>query len=99
VRLWLGNGHSQLVLLVQILAVGYGVNILGGSASQTGAGVGRPEFDMRSAVLLAVLSPLFALVLVQWFQVPGVAIGTSLALISAAAILLWTFHRNYVETP
>jgi len=99
VRLWLGDGHGQLILLVQILAVGYGVNILGGAASQTGAGVGRPEFDMRSSVWLAVLSPAFALVLVQRFQVQGVAVGTSLALFTAAVILLWTFHRNYVETP
>src|SRR5712671_3937863 len=99
VRLWLGDGHSQLILLVQILAVGYGVNILGGAASQTGAGVGRPEFDMRSSVWLAVLSPAFALVLVPRFQVQGVAVGTSLALFTAAVILLWTFHRNYVETP
>jgi O-antigen/teichoic acid export membrane protein len=99
VRLWLGDGHDSLVILVQVLSIGYGANILGGAASQTGAGVGRPEFDMRSALALAVLSPLLALSLVMKFQVLGVAIGTSLALIIAAVYLLATFHRNYVETP
>jgi O-antigen/teichoic acid export membrane protein len=103
VHLWLGGGneqlHQQLVVLVQILAVGYGVNILGGAASQTGAGIGRPEFDMRSAIVLALLSPALALALVFRFNVLGVAAGTSLALIVAAIYLLSTFHRNYVETP
>ena len=99
IRLWLGNGHDSLVLLIQVLAIGYGANILGGAASQTGAGVGRPEFDMRSALALAVLSPILALSLVGKFEVTGVVIGTSLALIIAAVYLLVTFHRNYVETP
>jgi len=103
VHLWLGGGneqlHQQLVVLVQILAIGYGVNILGGAASQTGAGIGRPEFDMRSAIVLAVLSPALAASFVFRFNVMGVAVGTSLALIIAALYLLATFHRNYVETP
>jgi O-antigen/teichoic acid export membrane protein len=91
--------HEQLVVLVQILAIGYGVNILGGAASQTGAGIGRPEFDMRSAIVLAVLSPALAAAFVFRFNVMGVAVGTSLALIIAAIYLLATFHRNYWETP
>jgi len=99
IRLWLGNGHDSLVLLVQVLAIGYGANILGGAASQTGAGVGRPEFDMRSALALAILSPILAISLVLRFGVAGVGVGTSLALIIAAGYLLVTFHRNYVETP
>jgi O-antigen/teichoic acid export membrane protein len=98
VRLWIGNGYGHLVILVQILAIGYGVNILGGAASQTGAGVGRPEFDMRSAILLAILSPLLSVALIFRFKVPGTAAGTSLALIIGVLYLLWAFHRNYVET-
>jgi len=98
VRLWIGDGYGHLVLLVQILAIGYGVNILGGAASQTGAGIGRPEFDMRSAILLAILSPLLSLTLIFRFQVPGVAVATALALILGVIYLLWAFHRNYVET-
>src|SRR5262249_52636734 len=58
ITLWLGAGFENSVILVQILAVGYGANVLGGPASQTGAGIGRPEFDMRSTVLLSVLNPI-----------------------------------------
>src|SRR6185503_8029093 len=50
ITLWLGHGFESSVILVQILAIGYGANVLGGAASQTAAGVGRPEFDMRSTV-------------------------------------------------
>lgn len=94
--LWLGQGFENSVILVQILAVGYGINVLGGAASQTGAGVGRPEFDMRSTVLLAILNPIFSIFLVRHYGAAGAAAGTSLALVIAAGYLLSTFHRNYV---
>jgi len=97
-RLWLGAGVEQSVLLVQILVIGYGANVLVGAASQTGAGVGHPEFDMRSTILLMVLTPLLGIMLVQEFGSVGVAAGTTLALIIAASYLLVAFHRNYLET-
>jgi O-antigen/teichoic acid export membrane protein len=96
-NLWLGNGFEDSVVLVQILAIGYGVNVLGGAASQTGAGVGRPEFDMRSTILLAILNPILSVILVRQFGAPGAAGGTSIALVIAAAYLLAAFHRNYVQ--
>jgi O-antigen/teichoic acid export membrane protein len=94
---WLGQGFESSVVLVQILAIGYGANILGGAASQTGAGIGRPEFDMRSTVLLALLTPIFGFALVREFGAAGVAAGTSLAFLLATGYLLLVFHRNYVE--
>src|SRR5688572_2349721 len=99
IRLWLGAGFEQSVPLIQILAIGYGVNVLGGTASQTGAGVGRPEFDMRSTVLLAIINPILSILLVRNFGSPGAAAGTSLALIISSLYLLVTFHRNYIEGP
>jgi O-antigen/teichoic acid export membrane protein len=94
--LWLGRGFESSVVLVQILAIGFGANILGGPASQTGAGVGRPEFDMRSTLLLAGLTPILGLILVHYFGAAGTAAGTSVALIVATGYLLITFHKNYV---
>jgi O-antigen/teichoic acid export membrane protein len=97
-RLWLGAGVEQSVLLVQLLVIGYGANVLAGAASQTGAGVGRPEFDMRGTMLLTILTPILSLSLVQRFGAAGVAAGTSMALTISAIYLLVTFHRNYLET-
>jgi O-antigen/teichoic acid export membrane protein len=99
VNLWIGSGFEQSVILIQILAVGYGINVLGGAASQMGAGIGRPEFDMRSTVVLSVLNPILSIILVQRFGAPGAAAGTTLAMVVAAAYLIVTFHRNYVEQP
>jgi O-antigen/teichoic acid export membrane protein len=98
ITLWLGRGFETSVILVQILAIGYGANVLGGAASQTGAGVGRPEFDMRSTVLMAVLNPVLSIMLVQWFGAPGAAAGTSLAFLISSVYLLLIFQRNYVRT-
>jgi O-antigen/teichoic acid export membrane protein len=96
VKLWLGAGFEQSVFLIQILAIGYGANVLGGTASQIGAGVGRPEFDMRSTILLSVVNPILSIALVQKFGAPGAAAGTCLALITATVYLLVIFHRNYM---
>jgi O-antigen/teichoic acid export membrane protein len=97
-NLWLGEGFESAVILVQILAIGYGANILGGAASQTGAGIGRPEFDMRGTALLVVLNPVLSLILTKHFNAAGAAAGSSLSLIAAAAYLVYTFHRNYAGT-
>jgi O-antigen/teichoic acid export membrane protein len=99
-RLWLGDRFDvRSVMILQILAIGYGANVLGGAASQIGAGVGRPEFDMKSTILLSVLSPILGIALVQRFGAPGAAAGTAIALIVSAVYLLVMFHRKYVETP
>jgi hypothetical protein len=98
VTFWVGNTFESSVVLVQILAIGYGANVLGGAASQTGAGVGRPEFDMRGTVLLAVLNPILSLSLVQKFGAPGAAAGTTIAFVLSTGYLLATFHRNYLST-
>ena len=98
VRVWLGKGFDQSAFLVQILAIGYGVNVLGAAASQIGAGIGRPEFDMRSTILLSITNPILSFILVLRFGAPGAAAGTSLALILAAVYLVFTFHRNYMGT-
>lgn len=96
-RLWLGNGFESSVVLVQVLAIGYGVNVMGGAASQTGAGIGHPEFDMKGTVLLTILNPILSLLLVQRFGAAGAAAGTSLALIIAAIYLVVLFHRDYLR--
>ena len=41
VNFWVGPSFESSVILVQILAIGYGVNVMGGAASQTGAGSGQ----------------------------------------------------------
>ncbi len=96
-RLWLGQGFGQSVILVQVLAIGYGINVMGGAASQTGAGVGRPEFDMKGMVLLTIVNPILSLFLVREYGAPGAAAGTSIALLVAAAYLVFLFHRDYLE--
>jgi O-antigen/teichoic acid export membrane protein len=97
VNFWIGEGFESSVILIQILAIGYGVNVMGGAASQTGAGIGRPEFDMKSTVLLTVINPILSVVLVHHFGSAGAAAGTSIALVVAAIYLLVIFHREYLE--
>jgi O-antigen/teichoic acid export membrane protein len=97
VHFWIGNGFEISVVLIQVLAIGYGMNVMGGAASQTGAGVGRPEFDMKSTVLLTVINPILSVLLVRQYGSAGAAAGTSIALVVSAVYLLVIFHREYLE--
>jgi O-antigen/teichoic acid export membrane protein len=95
--LWLGPGFEQSVVLVQVLAIGYGVNAISESATQTGSGIGRPDIDMRGAILLTILNPLLSIALILELGTPaGAALGTSIALVSSASYVVWTFHSVYV---
>jgi len=95
-HLWLGHGFEQSTAFIQLLVIGYGANIMGGPASQTAAGIGRPEFDMKSTGLRIVLSPVLGVLLVTRLGPAGAAAGGAIAMVAAAAYLIWIFHRDYL---
>jgi O-antigen/teichoic acid export membrane protein len=92
--LWLGPGFEGSAIIVRILAVGYGVNAMSAVAGQTGSGFGRPDFEMRGAILLTVVNPVLSILLIQALGVSGVALGTSLALGAGALYVVGVFHAS-----
>ena len=44
---WLGEGYVESVLVIQILALGYFINVITGVAHTSAVGMGKPEFAMK----------------------------------------------------
>lgn len=94
---WMGQGYERSVLVIQFLAFGYFANLMGGVASSMGAGVGRPEYDMRSNLILSFLNLILSVVLIIKIGFIGVVIGTTISLCISALYLLRVFHKHYLK--
>ena len=93
VDLWLGPGYSRVAFTIQILSLGYLLNILSGPGFSILNGTGRPEYGVYSSLLAAFLNLSLSLILVTQFGYYGVVIGTFLSLVIGAGIFKWVFHR------
>lgn len=93
VDLWLGPGYSRVAFTLQILSLGYLVNILSGPGFSILNGTGRPEYGVYSSLLAAFLNLTLGLILVIQFGYYGVVMGTFLSMVIAAGFFKWVFHR------
>jgi O-antigen/teichoic acid export membrane protein len=97
-ELWVGEGFTLAVLSFQILAIGYGVNVLTGMGTSMVRGIGKPEYETRYAVLTLVMQLVLSIVLVQIFGFKGVLISVLVTAVTAALYFLVTFHKMLGES-
>ena len=98
---WLGKNYelaSEAVLLVQLLTLGYYANLSTGVATGVAVGMGKPEYEMKFGVLLAVLSVSLSLLLIQWVGFYGPAIGSTISL-SICALYFYRLFHTYLKQP
>lgn len=93
VDLWLGPGYSRVAFTLQILSLGYLVNILSGPGFSILNGTGRPQYGVYSSLLAAFLNLTLGLILVIQFGYYGVVMATFLSMVIAAGFFKWAFHR------
>jgi O-antigen/teichoic acid export membrane protein len=94
-RLWVGEGFGLAVLTFQILAIGYGINVLTGMGTSMVRGMGKPEYETRYAVLTLVMQLALSIILVQVVGYRGVLISLLATAVTAALYFLLTFHRMF----
>lgn len=93
ITLWVGHGFDDAAIAVQVLALGYFFNLLAGPAAAIGAGVGRPDLQMRAWLWMAVANGSLSIVLVLTHGYRGVLVATTLSLAMGYFINLALFHR------
>jgi O-antigen/teichoic acid export membrane protein len=94
VRAWMGDGFAFAPLTVRVLAVGYLLNLLTAPAAAVGAGIGRPDIQMKAWIWMAAANIPLSIGLFRLYGYPGVLVGTSAALGTAHAFDLALFHRH-----
>jgi O-antigen/teichoic acid export membrane protein len=96
-KAWMKEGYDQSVLLIQILAPCYIINILSSIPVLIALGMERPEFQVKAALFQLVLNLLLSFFLVRTIGFSGVVIATLISLSLSSAWMIAVFHRfvNY----
>jgi O-antigen/teichoic acid export membrane protein len=98
---WLGPEYKLLtesVWVVQILAIGYYANLSTGVATGVAVGMGKPEYEMKFGVMLAISSLVLSVGLVYFIGFYGPAVGSTISLTVCALYFYKLFHR-YLKQP
>lgn len=93
---WVGSGYAESIAVIQVLALGYFINVLANLTTTTALGLGRPEFEMKYSFLVAPLNIILSILLILKLGLIGACIGTTISLIIGAAFLLKIFFK-YLE--
>jgi O-antigen/teichoic acid export membrane protein len=87
---WMGPGYEKAALIIRILAVGWGLAVISGVRSVVLQAIAKPDIEMRAGLIAAVFNIPLSIIFIKKYGFPGVALGTSLALVASA---IYGFER------
>jgi O-antigen/teichoic acid export membrane protein len=94
-RLWLGESYDQSAVTLQILSVAYLASVVAAPLALVSQGKGEPKHQMRATLLQVFVNVLLSTLLVMQFGYFGAVAGTTVAMITGAAVFLGTYGRRF----
>jgi len=98
INLWLGKGYAFSVLTLQVLIIEYGLNVLTGMGTCTVRGIGKPEYETKYTVLVAILQLILGITLIQLIGYPGILISLVISGFCGNLYFLIIFHKMFKES-
>ena len=99
---WMGNrgfpGFTESVLALQVLSVGYVFILLVSMGRLIARGIGIPQYEMRSSVLIVILNITLSIVLIIEMGFIGALLGTTLSGIIGSTYFFCAFNRRIGES-
>ena len=99
--LWMGNrgfpGFTESVLALQVLSVGYVFMLLVSMGRLIARGIGIPQYEMRSSVLIVILNISLSIILIIKLGFTGALLGTTLSGIIGSIYFFCAFNRRIGE--
>ncbi len=96
--LWMGNrgfpGFEESVLALQVLSVGYVFMLLVSMGRLIARGMGIPQYEMRSSVLIVVLNIALSIILIIKLGFTGALLGTTSSGIIGSSTFFYSFNRR-----
>lgn len=92
---WVGKGFESSVWVVQILLIGYGVNLQTGIATSLLRGIGKPELEMLYGLITLLVNIFLAIYLAHKFGFIGLIIGLSIAQIVGSFCFFLFIRSNF----
>jgi O-antigen/teichoic acid export membrane protein len=84
---------------LQVLAVGYGINIFSTIPAITSDSLGRPGVTTSFSVLSAGLNVALSLILIPRYEIVGAALAIGINSALLVPVFLWYVHRRVLELP
>lgn len=94
IRTWVGPGYERAAVVLQLLAAGYLANLLSGVGTSVGAAIGKPEFQMRAAIITAVSNIVLSVALILWIGFFGVAVATVVSFVLGTVYFFFKLHSR-----
>jgi len=94
---WMGAGYERSVLVIQLLTLGFFINLLTGVGTTMGRGIGRPEYETRYALVTMTLHPALGILLILWIGFVGALVASVLAIAIGYVYFMTLFHQYLGE--
>jgi len=95
---WLGEpGFKESALALQILSIAYVLLLGAGMGRLIARGMGIPQYEMRSSVLIVVMNIFLSVILIIKFGFSGALLGTAISAASGSLYFMISFHRRIKE--
>lgn len=91
---WMGAGYSLSAVTILILAPGYLVNLVAGIGVMVALAIGKPELQMRAAIITAMVNIVLCLIFIRIIGFAGVALATTIALALGPIYFFITLHKH-----
>ncbi len=96
---WMGGpGYEKSALAIQILTIGYSFVLVNGIGRLMARGMGVPQFEMISALIMLGLNILLSVTLIILFGFTGALIGTSMSAVIGSLYFMNRFHKHIKRT-
>ncbi|ODS31693.1 MAG: putative polysaccharide biosynthesis protein [Candidatus Scalindua rubra] len=96
---WMGkSGYEKSALAIQILTIGYSFFLVNSIGRLMARGMGIPQFEMISALIILGLNILLSITLIILFGFIGALIGTSVSAIVGSLFFMNKFHKHIKRT-
>ncbi len=97
--LWLGQtGFNRSALALQILSIGYVFMLLVSMGRLIARGMGIPQYEMRSSLLIVIMNIVLSVVLIMKFGFVGALWGTTISGTLGSLYFIRSFHRRTKES-
>ena len=97
--LWLGKGSfKESVLALQVLSVGYVFVLLVSMGRLIARGMGIPQYEMRSSVIIVILNIALSIILILKLGFVGALLGTTLSGVIGSSFFFYSFNRRIKES-
>jgi O-antigen/teichoic acid export membrane protein len=97
--LWLGrDSFKESALALQVLSVGYVFVLLVSMGRLIARGMGIPQYEMRSSVIIVILNIALSIILIIKLGFVGALLGTTLSGVIGSSFFFYSFNRRIKES-